>query len=319
MALENSRQGRAGAVLWPAAGSRVFDTGRLPLPEPLTAVAAYYWWVTWRHERPAPVRQQVLSHPVTHLTVEAAEGGRLHGLPVPAALVHGLVTRVFTVELPVAGRVAGIAFHPGGLAALLGRGVRELTDTVVPASLVFDGGRRAAADGLAGQQLPGSVPPAADPPSAQARPTPPVRALTERVLAEGDESARRDAAAEFLAALLSPCLAAVRADASYWTVRRAVELMGSREHVTLGSVAGALHVSERTLQRLFSYYVGASPLWVLRRQRLQDVVAALDAGEGQDLAALAASLGFADHAHLTRVFTATIGVPPSEYRRAGAG
>ena len=49
-----------------------------------------------------------------------------------------------------------------------------------------------------------------------------------------------------------------------------------------------------------------------------ELVAALDAGEGHDLAALAASLGFADHAHLTRVFTATIGVPPSEYRRAGS-
>lgn len=325
MGLEDSRQGRAGAVLWPAAGSRVFDTGRLPVPEPLTTVAAYYWWVSWRHDKPAPVRQQVLSHPVTHLTVEAAESGRLHGLPVPAALVHGLVTRVFTVELPVAGRVAGIAFHPGGLAALLGRGVRELTDTVVPAEQVFGSASSAGARGPAGkvavphpvppavESLPAAGPPGQPPPA----PGPPVRALAERVLAENEETARRDVAAAFLGEVLAPRLDAVRSDAAYWTVRRAVDLMGSREHVTLGSVAGVLHVSERTLQRLFAHYVGASPLWVLRRQRLQDAVAALDAGEGDDLAALAASLGFADHAHLTRVFTATIGVPPSEYRRAG--
>ena len=286
MGLEDPRQVDAasatrGAVLWPAAGTEVFDTGRLPLPEPLTEVAAYYWWVTWRRAERIPFRQEVLSHPVTHLTVEAAEGGVLLGLPVPAALVHGLVTRVFTVDLPVTGRVAGVAFHPGGLAALLGRGVRELTDVVVPAGPVL--GRD-------------------------------VAPLTSRVLAEEDDEARRDAMADVLGALLAPRLADVRADERYRTVRRAVELMRSREHIALGPVAAALHVSERTLQRLFARYVGASPLWVLRRHRLQDAVAALDAGEGEDLSGLAASLGFADHAHLTRAFTQVVGVPPSHYR-----
>jgi AraC-like DNA-binding protein len=53
---------------------------------------------------------------------------------------------------------------------------------------------------------------------------------------------------------------------------------------------------------------------VLRRYRLQDAAAAIDAGEGPDLAALAAELGFADQAHLTRSFTQVIGVPPSVYR-----
>lgn len=268
-------------MLWPAAGTEVFTTERLPLPEPLTEVAAYYWSVAWRRAERTPFRQEVLSHPVTHLTVEAAEGGVLHGLPVPAALVHGLVTRVFTVDLPVAGRVAGVAFHPGGLAALLGGGVRELTDAVVPAGPVL--GRA-------------------------------VAPLTARVLAEADDEARRDVLADLLGGLITPRLADVRADEGYRTVRRAVELMRSREHITIGPVATALHVSERTLQRLFARYVGASPLWVLRRHRLQDAVAALDAGEGQDLSGLAASLGFADHAHLTRAFTQVIGVPPSRYR-----
>ncbi|PYG01734.1 transcriptional regulator, AraC family [Georgenia satyanarayanai] len=268
-------------MLWPAAGTDVFDSGRLPVPGPLGEVAAHYWWVTWRRAERVPFRQQVLSHPVTHLTVEAAEGGVLHGLPVPAALVHGLVTRVFTVDLPVAGRVAGLAFHPGGLAALLGRGVADLTGTVVPAREVL-----------------GDV----------------VGPLTRDVLAEDDDAARRDVLAGHLSEVLAPRLDAVRADEGYRTVRDAVALMRRREHVTLATVAEQVHVSVRTLQRLFARYVGASPLWVLRRHRLQDAVAALDAGRGQDLAALAASLGFADHAHLTRAFTAVVGVPPSRYR-----
>jgi AraC-like DNA-binding protein len=37
-----------------------------------------------------------------------------------------------------------------------------------------------------------------------------------------------------------------------------------------------------------------------------------------DRAALAADLGYADQAHLTRDFTATLGVPPSRYA-AGPG
>jgi len=274
--------GTRGAVLWPKAGARVFDTGRLPVPAPLDEIAAYYWWVTWRHEQPAPFRQQVLTNPATHLTVEAAEGGILHGRPVLGALVHGLVTRVFTVDLPVAGRVAGIAFHPGGLAALLDRSVRELTNTVVGAEELFGTG---------------------------------VGAFAEQVLMADDDEARRDVAVTFLSAHLEHRLEQVRADRGYAAVRAAVELMRSREYVTLAPIAEQVHVSERTLQRLFTRYVGASPLWVLRRHRLQDAVAALEAGEGEDLSALAATLGFADHAHLTRAFTQVIGVPPSQYRK----
>ena len=268
-------------MLWPRAGARVFDTGRLPVPAPLDAVVAYYWWVTWRHDRPTPFRQQVLTNPLTHLTVEAAEGGVLHGRAVPAALVHGLVTKVFTVDLPVAGRVAGIAFHPGGLAALLDRDIRELTDAVVPAEEIFGPG---------------------------------IASFTDEVLKADDDEARRDIAVAFLSAHLERRAEQVRTDRGYAAVRAAVELMQRREYVALSPIAEQVHVSERTLQRLFTRYVGASPLWVLRRHRLQDAVAALEAGEGADLSALAASLGFADHAHLTRAFTQVIGVPPSRYR-----
>lgn len=273
-------------MLWPVAGKQVFDNGRLPVPAPLNEIVAYYWWVTWRHERPVPFRQQVLSNPVTHLTIEAAEGGMLHGRPTPAALVHGLVTEVFTVDLPVAGRVAGLAFHPGGLAALLNICVRELTNAVVDAAGIFGTG---------------------------------VTDLLTQVLRADDDDQRRDVMAAFVDARLQREAQRVRADAGYRTVREAVELMRSRQQVSLAPIAAQVHVSERTLQRLFARYVGASPLWVLRRHRLQDAVAALGTPQGQDLTELAASLGFADHAHFTRAFTAVIGVPPSQYRGSGPG
>ncbi len=272
-------------MLWPAEGPEVYDVGRLDLPEPVGLVARHYWWVRWRHEGRRPFRPQVLGDPGAHVTVEDAEGGRLHGRPVPAALVHGLVTRVFSTDLPAAGCVAGVAFRPGGLAALLDRDVHDLTDRVVAAEEVLG---------------------------------PAARGLTAPLLAAESEEARRDVLVGHLAGLLAPVEERVRADAGYATVREAVALMRSREATTLGPVADRVHVSPRTLQRLFARYVGASPLWVLRRYRLQDAATAIDAGEGQDLAALAADLGFADQAHLTRAFTAVVGVPPSAYR-AGRG
>lgn len=271
-------------MLWPAAGDDVFTTDRLSLPGPLDLVAAYCWTVRWRRRAPTPFRQQVLTHPVTHLTVEAAEmaeGATMHGFAMPAALVHGLVTRVFEVQLPAAGRVSAVAFRPGGLAALLDIDVRTLTDSVVAAHQVFG---------------------------------PDVDAVAAAVLAEPAEERRRDLLAGYLAEVLAPRLERVRDDDAYRTVREAVTLMRAREVVTLAPVAERLHVAPRTLQRRFARYVGASPLWVLRRYRLQDAVAALDAGEGHDLSELAASLGFADHAHFSRHFAAVVGVPPSHYR-----
>jgi AraC-like DNA-binding protein len=52
----------------------------------------------------------------------------------------------------------------------------------------------------------------------------------------------------------------------------------------------------------------------MRRARLHEAALRADGGEPVDWAALAADLGYADQAHLTREFTATIGVPPSRYR-----
>ena len=73
--------------------------------------------------------------------------------------------------------------------------------------------------------------------------------------------------------------------------------------------------SLRSLQRLFTDYVGIGPKWVVARFRILDAAAAAHGGEPVDWAALAAELGFTDQAHLTRAFTAVVGTPPATYRR----
>ena len=72
-------------------------------------------------------------------------------------------------------------------------------------------------------------------------------------------------------------------------------------------------MSTRSLQRLFATYVGLSPKAVLARYRLQDAAAAIDAGEVEDLAGLAVSLGWFDQAHFSRDFRAVVGTTPSAY------
>ena len=83
-------------------------------------------------------------------------------------------------------------------------------------------------------------------------------------------------------------------------------------------LAAASGLTARNLQRLFADYVGVSPKWVMRRARLHEAAERADSGEQVDWAELAASLGYADQAHLTRDFTATIGIPPTRYAPAAA-
>jgi AraC-like DNA-binding protein len=97
-------------------------------------------------------------------------------------------------------------------------------------------------------------------------------------------------------------------------VARMVERIGADPALRrVGALAEVFRLPERRLQRLFAEYVGVSPKWVMRRARLLEVARRADAGDVVDWAALALDLGYADQAHLTRDFTATLGVPPARY------
>jgi AraC-like DNA-binding protein len=93
-----------------------------------------------------------------------------------------------------------------------------------------------------------------------------------------------------------------------------VERIGKDPEITsverLATIAG---LGVRALQRLFREQVGASPKWVIRRNRLQEVVLRLERGKGPSLAALAAELGYTDQAHLARDFKAVVGKSPRDF------
>lgn len=72
-------------------------------------------------------------------------------------------------------------------------------------------------------------------------------------------------------------------------------------------------LTERTLQRLTARRVGLTPKWLVQRRRLHEAAERLRAGDRVDLAAVAAELGYADQAHLTRDFRAVTGLTPGAY------
>ncbi len=71
----------------------------------------------------------------------------------------------------------------------------------------------------------------------------------------------------------------------------------------------------RALQRAFRRYVGLSPKTVLQRYRLHEAAERLRASAPPSLAALAASLGYADQAHFNRDFKRTIGRTPGAFAK----
>ena len=243
-----------------------------PISEGLRPFVERYWSVRWDLTGKPPFRSEVLSHPSVNLSVESGTEPRF-GFAMPAALLHGVVTRRFTVDLTGAGRVTAAKFRPGGYTALTG--VLPDRNTVEPL----------------GDRL--GVPGA--------------RLLAD-VLAPEDDDDRAAA----LDAALAP-LATEPPDAYLDLLGLVGAMISDRELVRVDQVAALGGLGVRSLQRLFARYVGVSPKAVLARYRLQDAAAAIDAGEVDDLAGLAASLGWFDQAHFSRDFRAVVGITPSAY------
>lgn len=202
------------------------------------------------------------------------------GSEMPAVLVHGVVTTRFRVDLEGVGAVTAVKFRPGGYRAFTGRPAAK--GTVAPLTDAF------------------GVPP---------------RDLLDAVLAETEQDARAAVLDAVLAPLAGP------PEPVYLELLGLIESMTvDRELTRVADVAAIAGVSVRSLQRLFAGYVGVSPKAVLARYRVQDAAAAIDAGEADDLAGLAASLGWFDQAHFSREFRAVVGSTPSDYlRRARTG
>jgi AraC-like DNA-binding protein len=263
----------ARGVLRPLETARVANLRReAPVSDVLQPFVERYWSVRWDRTGQPPFRSEVLSHPSVNVSVESGTHPRF-GVRLPAVLLHGVITRRFTVDLVGAGRAVAVKFRPGGFTAFTG--VRPARNSVarLGGELAIDGPR-----------------------------------LLQDVLGEDDD----EAAAGVLDGALAP-LAPEPAEPYLHLQGVLDAMSRDRSLVRVDQVAELAAVSVRSLQRLFAGYVGVTPKSVLARYRLQDAAAAIDAGTVDDLAALATELGWFDQAHFSRDFRSVVGTTPSAY------
>ena len=191
--------------------------------------------------------------------------------------IYGVDTKLFVRVLTGRGQALGVRFRAGCFRPFWQAPISQLSDRVVPAARLF------------GSRAEGT------------------RQAIMRAGADGDAEMVAHAEVLLSSVLPEPDPAAEQAAT---LVARITDDPALRRVEHLSAASG---ISARSLQRLFADYVGVGPKWVMRRARLHEAAARADTGEFIDWARLAADLGYADQAHLTRDFTATIGVPPARY------
>jgi AraC-like DNA-binding protein len=192
--------------------------------------------------------------------------------------IYGVDRSLFVRQLSGRGKALGVRFRAGCFRPFWGAPISQLSDRVVPGVRVFG----------------------------------PLAEKTRQAIMLADSDADMVGCAESLLFSALP-----DRDPVAEQVADLVTLITSSPWLRrVDQLSDACGLSVRSLQRLFADYVGVSPKWVMRRARLHEAALRADAGEPVDWAALASDLGYADQAHLTRDFTATIGVPPSRYAAA---
>jgi AraC-like DNA-binding protein len=199
------------------------------------------------------------------------------GFEATGAGIFGVDRRLFTRTLTGRGKALGVRFRPGGFRPFWQAPVSQLTDRVVPAVQLFG--------------------PAAD--------------HSRKLIMDAETDQEMIALAETLltAALPGPDPAADR------SAQLVALITGDQGLRRVDQLADASGLAVRAVQRLFADYVGVSPKWVMRRSRLHEAALRADSGEPVDWGQLALDLGYADQTHLTRDFTATLGVSPTRYAR----
>jgi AraC-like DNA-binding protein len=260
----------------PVAGPPRFNHVKCAPAPALAWFVEHYWVTRWDRRGQPPRAAASLLDPCVHLQVQ---DGR--------ARLLGVVRGTYRMRIEGAGCVVGVKFRPGGFHPFVPRPVSAWTDRELPAEEV-----------LGGAGAPG--------------------AAWARELSDAATACRGDAAAHaaIAAAHLDAYLEARRParDATAEHVAELVGMIAASAHVRrVGDLVSASGRSERTLQRLFARYVGASPAWGIRRYRLRAAAERLTARPPADVRAVAWELGYADQAHFIRDFRATIGVTPGAY------
>jgi AraC-like DNA-binding protein len=177
-------------------------------------------------------------------------------------VVVGPWTVPLLAQLPAGSRVTGARLHPGRASSLLGMPASELLNRSIPTAAV-NGAMR--------------------------------NIRLEKVIEQSNSAARRSVLGQVLLASLEDSAPFDQA------VLSGIRWLSRRPHGRIEQLSRWIGISERQLHRRFSAAIGYGPKTfqsVMRFQRL--LKTAREKGAEQSLANLAATVGYADQAHMTR-------------------
>lgn len=189
--------------------------------------------------------------------------------------VLGIMKKKFKRKLEGTGSVFGIKFHPGGFYPFLSKPLTALTNKQFSLHQFF---------GKAGKKF------------------------NQEIFSLQAPESKAIAAEKFLLSCLP------NKDETVVLIQKIAErIITDTSILKVEDVASAFSLSQRTLQRIFSTYVGISPKWMIKRYRLHEAIDVLEKTSTTNLAAIAHQLGYYDQAHFIKDFKSIIGVSPLKY------
>lgn len=207
-------------------------------------------------------------------------------LPYPGVnlVFDGAGTKIFGVfsgksdkTLEGAGKVCAILFRPGGFYPFYQSPLTPLTDSFLDFNATFGPDSR----------------------------------NFEKIIVESDDDPIMIKTTEDFLFSLNP-----KPDHRIDLINRIIDqVIDDRSITRVRQVCQIFNMSERSLQNLFSIYVGVGLKWVIMRYRLQDAVHRISTGKVIDWLAVALDLGYVDQAHFINDFRKIIGKSPADYAK----
>jgi len=193
------------------------------------------------------------------------------------AMVCGVQTHKFSRMIEGQSHVFGVKFRPGAFRPFYGSPVSRLADRIIPAGPIFGKG---------------------------------MNSLATILLSSCKENEKVEAANAFFHERIPE-----RDKTIHLADQLVTRILKDAEIKTVDDLVSRAGIGKRTLQRIFSEYVGVSPKWVIRRYRLHELIEKLNSGEQLDWPQLALELGYFDQAHLINDFKSIVGYSPTQYRK----
>ncbi|SHF80991.1 AraC-type DNA-binding protein [Fodinibius roseus] len=193
--------------------------------------------------------------------------------------IWGVATGMFKRPLKGKGKIVGIKFRPGGFYPFFRSSVSTITDGILAFDEVF------------GEDISRLEKEILTPDSNQKSIARAARFL-ENNLPEKDERVKK----------INDIIDTVIKNSRLIRIEQLVE---------------RLDMSRRSLRRLFKWYVGIPPEWIIKRSRLHEVANMIaEEQQGMDWTELALKLGYADQSYFIKDFKSVVGETPIEYARS---